>query len=70
MLKYGQLQTTTSEQVFNAQMKVKFGSENAAKGLNLQDRHWAHWQVQASKAPRPCTKAKRAWVLSTPVWMN
>lgn len=31
--KYGQLQTTTSEQVFNAQMKVKFGSEDAAKGL-------------------------------------
>ena len=31
--RYGQLQTTTSEQVFNAQMKVKFGSEDAAKGL-------------------------------------
>lgn len=31
--RYGQLQTTTSEQIFNAQMKVKFGSEDAAKGL-------------------------------------
>lgn len=31
--RYGQLQTSTSEQIFNAQMKVKFGSEDAAKGL-------------------------------------
>jgi hypothetical protein len=32
--RYGQLQSTTSEQLFNAQMKQKLGSENATKGLN------------------------------------
>jgi len=30
----GQLQSATSEQLFNAQMKQKLGSENATKGLN------------------------------------
>ena len=32
--KLGQLQTATSEQMFNANMKQKLGSENATKGLN------------------------------------
>jgi len=32
--KYGQLQTTTSQQLFDAQMKQKLGSESATKGLN------------------------------------
>ena len=32
--KLGRLQTTTSEQLFDAQMKQKLGSESATKGLN------------------------------------
>ena len=32
--RYGQLQTTTSQQLFDAQMKQKLGSESATKGLN------------------------------------
>ena len=58
--RYGQLQSATSEQLFNAQMKQKLGSENATKGLTQQGKHWVHWPVQVLQVPRPCTKAKRA----------